>query len=144
MMIFREQTNLGIPLYPINAAVMPVLLYYNTQAALEMPPDELVRPVLVALVSSLFLCSISCLVFFAFMGKGHLRRAVCLGALSTSSLFSIFYSLTYCVILDGLFKVSGSSVSVMATAPSLLPIFWIMAILLVLIAILKPVLLLKL
>ncbi|QQR56041.1 MAG: hypothetical protein IPG59_13620 [Candidatus Melainabacteria bacterium] len=144
MMIFREQTKLGIPLYPINAAVMPVLLYYNTQAALEMPPDELVRPVLVALVSSLFLCSISCLVFFAFMGKGNLRRAVCLGALSTSSLFSIFYSLTYCVILDGLFKVSGSSVSVMATAPSWLPIFWIMAILLVVIAILKPVLLLKL
>lgn len=141
MMIFQEQTKLGIPLHPINAAVMPILLYYNTQAALEMPPDELVKPVLVAFVSSLFLYSTICLVFFAFSGKGNLQRTISLGALFASSLWTIFYSLTYFVILDGLFKVSGLSVSVMATAPTWLPICWILAILPVVIAIFKPLLL---
>lgn len=144
MMIFEEQTKLGIPLHPINAAVMPVLLYYNTQAALEMPPDELIKPVLVALIASLFVYSVSCLVFFAFIGKEKVHRAISLGALFASSVFAIFYSLTYCVILDGIFKVSGSSVSVMATAPSWLPVFWLLAILPVVISVLKPVLLPKL
>jgi hypothetical protein len=143
MMIFREQTKPGIPLHPINAAVMPVLLYYNTQAALEMPPDELVKPVLVALVAGLFVYSISCLVFYSFMGKVNLQRTISLGALTASSLWTIFYSLTYCVILDGLYKVSGSSVSVMAVAPTWLPIFWFVAILPVVMAILKPIFLTK-
>lgn len=144
MIIFQEQTKLGIPLYPINAAVMPVLLYYNTQAALEMPPDELVKPVLVALVVGLLVYSISSFVFFVFMGKEKLHRAISLGAMFASSVFAIFYSLTYCVILDGLFKVSGSSVSVIAEAPSWLPIFWLLAVLPVVISVLKPVLLPKL
>ncbi len=143
-MIFQEQTKLGIPLHPINAAVMPVLLYYNTQAALEMPPDELVKPVLIALIASLFVYSISCFVFYAFMGKVNLQRTISLGALFASSIWTIFYSLTYCVILDGLYKVSGSSVSVMATAPTWLPIFWLVVILPVVIAFLRPKILSKL
>lgn len=118
MMIFRPQKKADIPLHPIHAAVMPVLLYYNTQAALEMPPDELIAPLFLAFLAGLLI----------YCASGFLFRSLKLGALAATSFWTIFYSLTYCVILEGLFKVSGSAISVMGGASFWLPVFWLLSI----------------
>lgn len=127
MMILEQRARTGIALYPIFAAVMPVLLFYNTQAALEMPPDEIVNPLLImtsAGVLVYLLCS-------------TITRSARLGALLATSFWTIFYSLTYCVILDGLFKVCGASVSATAAAPFWLPVFWLLTLVPVVLYVLK-------
>jgi len=144
MMIFPTQKKIDIPLYPISAAVMPVLLYYNTQAALEMPPDELVNPLMAAFLTGAVVYAICAAVFFLVFGKANSKRAISTAAIFTSTIWTLFFSLTYCVIFDGLSKVTGSSVSVMATAPSWLPIAWILTILPAVIVLFKPLLLTKL
>lgn len=127
MMIPEEKARPGIALYPIYAAMMPVLLYYNTQAALETPPDELVNPLVAALIAGVLVYALSVTV----------TRSLRLGALFASSLWSIFYSLTYCLILDGLFKVCGLNICVMSSASTWLPICWVLTMLPVVISTLK-------
>jgi len=118
-----------LSLYPFLAAAMPVLLFFNISAANEVTLDGLIVPLSIVLII--------CLVFYAVPAlcvpadrpaiESRLALTFCVAWL-------IFNSPGICVLLSGLFITFGLPLDFFAWASKLLPLSWLLALLLLVLA----------
>lgn len=122
-----SQTKLVVPIHPFFAALVPLFLYYNTQAAQEMPVDELIVPAIAVLLTTTIVYGLLGAIVFALLsGKGKTvqQRAIFTVAAFVSMSWTIFFSLTYCIVIHGLFEVNSISVNFLGEAARILPFVW--------------------
>lgn len=123
--------NPKIRLYPFFAALAPIWLYYNTQAAQEIPIDQLAVPSLAAVLATFVIYAIFAGLFLLVLQKkeeSEKENALIAVSVIISIGWLLFYSLAFCVVINGIFEVAKIPVNFIGYAPLVLPVFWLVMI----------------
>lgn len=98
-----KKLPLDLPIYPFLASVMPVLLYYNTQAVSEVPPDALLLPCLTVIAITVVSYLLPCLVLAKLdRPTGKSTDLIQIWAFCSALLWTTFFSLSFAIELNGL------------------------------------------
>src|SRR5579885_2670830 len=121
----------SLPTYPLLAALVPVLLYYNTQATQEVPLDGLIAPSAVAIAVTIIFYLLPCLAIHLIGRKNEKAEPLDLisfWALWTAIAWLIVYSPTFVIELNGFCQTFALPVDAFATATTAMPLFWLLLI----------------
>lgn len=133
---------LSLPMYPFMAGVIPILLYYNTQAVMEVPVDALIVPcaAVVGITLVLYLVPSFLITLIAkrrSWSEPTRRSLVQILALWTALGWTIFFSLSFCIELNGLFSAFHWRSGVLSVAAGILPYLFLLALLIAVIPAIK-------
>lgn len=125
------------------AGIVPVLLYYNTQAVMEVPVDALLVPCAAVVVITLVLYLLPCLAISLIAKTRRWRSSTTEIELSQILAFwaalswLVFFSLSFCIELDGLCTAFHWRSGVLSASAGVLPYMFLLALLAAILPIFK-------